>query len=49
MSEKELLKEGIERTGKKYTGQALGEQIVKKSIRNSILEKMEKEGIACFF
>ena len=49
MSEKELLKEGIERTGKKYTGQALGEQIVKKSIRNSILEKMEKEGIASFF
>lgn len=48
-SEKELLKEGIERTGKKYTGQALGEQIVKKSIRNSILEKMEKEGIASFF
>ena len=48
-SEKELLKEGIERTGKKYTGQALGEQIVKKSIRNSILEKMKKEGIASFF
>ena len=48
-SEKELLKEGIERTGKKYTGQALGEQIVKKSIRNSILEKMEKEGIESFF
>ena len=48
-SEKELLKEGIERTGKKYTGQALGEQIVKKSIRNSILEKMEKQGIASFF
>ena len=48
-SEKELLKEGIERTGKKYTGQALGEQVVKKSIRNSILEKMEKEGIASFF
>ena len=43
------MKEGIERTGKKYTGQALGEQIVKKSIRNSILEKMEKEGIASFF
>lgn len=48
-SEKELLKEGIERTGKKYTGQALGEQIVKKSLRKSIMEKMEKEGIESFF
>ena len=48
-SEKELLKEGIERTGKKYTGQALGEQIVKKSLRKSIMEKMEKEGIKSFF
>ena len=48
-SEKELLKEGIERTGRKYTGQALGEQVVKKSLRKSIMEKMEKEGIESFF
>ena len=48
-SEKELLKEGIERTGNKYSGKALSERVVKKSLRNSILEKMEKEGLDSFF
>lgn len=46
--EKELLKEGLARTGKKYTGEALGQQIVKRAMRESVMEKMKKQGIESF-
>lgn len=45
---KELVREGLERTGRKYTGEALGERIAKRALRESVLEKMEKEGIGSF-
>lgn len=47
-TEKELLKEGLARTGKKYTGEALGQQIVKRAMRESVMEKMKKQGIESF-
>ena len=47
-SEKELLKEGMARTGRKYTGQALGDRIVRRSLRESVMKEMEKEGITSF-
>lgn len=45
---KELLEEGIARTGRKYTGEALGQQITKRAIRENVLKRMEKEGIESF-
>lgn len=45
---KELVREGLERTGRKYTGEALGERIAKRALRESVLEKMEKEGMESF-
>ena len=47
-SEKELLKEGMARTGRKYTGQALGDRIVRRSLRESVMKEMEKEGVTSF-
>lgn len=47
-SYKELVQEGVTRTGRKYTGEALGEQVVKKAVREGVLKKMEKEGIESF-
>lgn len=44
----ELLREGIERTGKKYTGEALGEQIAKRVLRENVMKRMEKEGMESF-
>lgn len=45
---KELLREGIERTGRKFTGEALGRQVAKRAIREELLKKMEKEGVESF-
>lgn len=45
---KELVREGVSRTGRKYTGEALGEQIAKRALRDNVLEKMEKEGMESF-
>lgn len=47
-SYKELVQEGVTRTGRKFTGEALGEQVVKKAVREGVLKKMEKEGIESF-
>lgn len=44
----ELLHEGIERTGKKYTGEALGKQIAKRVVRENVMKRMEKEGMESF-
>ena len=44
----DLLREGIERTGKKYTGEALGEQIAKRVVRENVMKRMEKEGMESF-
>lgn len=45
---KELLREGIERTGRKFTGEALGRQVAKRAIREELLKKIEKEGVESF-
>lgn len=44
----DLVKEGINRTGRKYTGEALGEQIAKRVIRERTLKMMKKDGIKSF-
>lgn len=38
---KDLLEEGIARTGRKYTGEALGQQITKRAIRENVLKKIQ--------
>lgn len=45
---KDLLRIGIKETGGKYTGQALGEQLVKRAVREKTLVLMEKEGVESF-
>lgn len=47
-SAKELLEEGIARTGRKYTGEALGERIAAKVMRDNVLKRMEKDGLESF-
>lgn len=47
-STEDLLREGIARTGKKYTGEALGEQIAKRVLRENVIKRMEKEGVESF-
>lgn len=47
-SYEELVKEGIKHTGGKYTGKALGEQIVKRAAREKVVALMEKEGVESF-
>lgn len=44
----ELVKDGIKHTGGKYTGRALGEQIVKRAAREKVIALMEKEGVESF-
>lgn len=45
---KDLVEEGVSRTGRKYTGEALGEQIAKRAVRERTLKMMEKEGLKSF-
>ena len=40
----DLVAEGVNRTGRKYTGEALGKQIAKRAVREHTLKMMEKEG-----
>lgn len=43
-----LLREGVARTGSRYSGEALGKQIVKKVMRDDVMKRMEKEGMESF-
>lgn len=44
----DLVAEGVNRTGRKYTGEALGKQIAKRAVREHTLKMMEKEGFESF-
>lgn len=43
-----LTKKGIQMTGRKYTGMALGEQLIKRVAREKVVKAMEKDGIESF-